>query len=54
MFDAYPLAERGFNFPKMAFFMTKSKTGTKMSMKHFGNISFMAVWMGWVSWDGGV
>ena len=32
--DIYPQAERAFNFPDMAFFETKSKTGTKP----FGNI----------------
>ena len=38
VFDTYPLGERGLNFPKMAFFKTKSKTGTKVLMKHLGNV----------------
>ena len=31
----YPLAERAFNSPNMAFFETKSKTGTKTFRKRF-------------------
>ena len=38
VFDTYSLVERGFNFPNMAFFETKSKTDTEMRMKHFGNV----------------
>ena len=34
----YPLAERDSNFPKMAFFKTKFKTGTKTSLKLFENV----------------
>ena len=39
-----PLAERVFNFPNMASFETKSKTGTKTVQKHFGNVSFMTMY----------
>ena len=35
--DLYPLPERAFNFPNMAFFETKSKIGTKMVRKHFSH-----------------
>ena len=41
VYDIYPLAERAFNFPNMAFF----RLSPKLVQKHFGNISFMAVWM---------
>ena len=33
--DIYTLTERAFNFSNMAFFETKSKTGTKTFWKHF-------------------
>ena len=41
MGNKYLPAERGFNFPDMAFF--QSKTGTEMLMKVFQKISSMAL-----------